>query len=70
MNQTSHWQRLVFQVKLDSAHIWFEVELPRLYPSGGVRPMVSVKGDIARDEQERWQGIVRDKLQELDDNDC
>jgi len=53
-----------FQVKLDNAHVWFEVELPRLYPS--VRPVISVKGDIGRDEQERWQGTVKEKMQELD----
>jgi len=52
-----------FQVKLDNAHVWFEAELPRLYPS--VWPVISVKGDIARDEQARWQGTVKEKMQEL-----
>jgi len=53
-----------FQVKLDNAHIWFEVELPSNYPNA--RPVVSVKGDVARGEQDRWQSIVREKMQELE----
>lgn len=55
-----------FEVKLNNAHLWFEVRLPHLYP-GGAQPLVSVKGEtIARDEQRRWQVTVGDKIQELD----
>jgi hypothetical protein len=60
---TSNIPEARFQVKLDNAHVWFEAELPRLYPS--VWPVISVKGDIARDEQARWQGTVKEKMQEL-----
>jgi hypothetical protein len=56
-----------FQIKLDNASVWFEVELPRLYPD--TVPVVSVKGSIARDEQERWQAVVKQKIQELEDSE-
>ncbi|KAH7926873.1 hypothetical protein BV22DRAFT_990509, partial [Leucogyrophana mollusca] len=55
-----------FQVKLESARIWFQIELPRAYPDNFM-PLVSIKGDdITREEQERWQGIVRRKMTDLE----
>jgi hypothetical protein len=56
-----------FQIQIDNAHVWFEVELPRLYPD--IVPMVSIKGNIAKEEQERWQNIVKQKSQELGDSE-
>lgn len=46
--------------------VWFEVELPYLYPD--TVPVVSVKGGIVGDEQERWETILKQKFQELEDS--
>lgn len=53
----------------DSKKVWYEVDVPRTYPdralddgSGGIR--VSVKGEaMGREEQARWQEIVREKME-------
>ncbi|KAJ6479208.1 hypothetical protein C8R47DRAFT_1137327 [Mycena vitilis] len=50
------------QVKPQSSKIWFEVRFPA--PDEPI-PLVSVKGENAtRAEQERWQRIIQDKMQE------
>lgn len=54
---------------VDSKKVWYEVDVPRTYPnralndgSGGIR--VSVKGEaMGREEQARWQDIVREKME-------
>jgi hypothetical protein len=61
---TGNFSDAHFQIKLDNTNIWFEVELPRFYP--GTPPIVFVKGDIAREIQERWQTVVKQTLQELE----
>lgn len=54
-----------FEVRIRDVPLWFEVELPRGYPEHDA-PAVYVRGDaIDRAEQERWQTIVRDKMDEL-----
>lgn len=53
----------------ESKKVWYEVDVPRTYPnralndgSGGIR--VSVKGEaMGREEQARWQEIVREKME-------
>lgn len=53
----------------DSKRVWYEVDVPRTYPdrafddgSGGAS--VSVKGEaMGREEQARWQEIVREKME-------
>lgn len=54
-----------FKIKLDNAgsSIWLEIMLPRSYPGSGSIPAVFVKGNLSRSEQERWQSILRDKIE-------
>ncbi|KDQ62892.1 hypothetical protein JAAARDRAFT_146677 [Jaapia argillacea MUCL 33604] len=55
-----------FQVVLTGSPVWFEVEFPRNYPGGDTPPSISVKvGEVGRDEQERWQGIVKESIAEF-----
>ncbi|KAJ7631626.1 hypothetical protein DFH06DRAFT_1223658 [Mycena polygramma] len=50
------------QVKPQSSKIWFDVRFPA--PDSPI-PLVSVKGENAtRAEQERWRGIIHDKMHE------
>jgi hypothetical protein len=50
------------QVKSQSS-IWFEVRFPMADNSN---PSVSVKGEnITRSEQERWQSIIQEKMDEI-----
>jgi hypothetical protein len=50
------------QVKSQSS-IWFEVHFPTANNSN---PSVSVKGEnITRSEQERWQSIIQEKMDEI-----
>lgn len=45
--------------------VWFEVELPTDYPRGDA-PVIYVKGDnLGRVEQEKWQTVIHEKLDEL-----
>ncbi|KAJ6541663.1 hypothetical protein B0H19DRAFT_1212822 [Mycena capillaripes] len=55
------------QVKPQSSKIWFEVQFPTLDNS---LPSVSVKGENAtRSEQERWQSIIQEKMDEIATSD-
>jgi hypothetical protein len=56
-----------FQIQLHSARVWFEVELPRLLY--GTMSVVHAKGNIDRDQQERWQATVEQKLEEIKDSE-
>ncbi|GJE99503.1 hypothetical protein PsYK624_157670 [Phanerochaete sordida] len=61
-----------FQLRVDDAKLWFDMELPLSYPSddGSVMPSVFVRGDeISRSEHERWQAIVKDLLDEVRDSE-
>ncbi|KAH9950977.1 hypothetical protein B0H21DRAFT_818806 [Amylocystis lapponica] len=66
-----------FQVRIEHAKMCLEVFLPPSHKSGvasgattGTDPVVSVKGqDLNRSEQERWQLIVSERLNELRDSD-
>ena len=54
-----------FEIRVQDVPIWFEVELPRWYPETA-EPIVYVKGDnLRRGEQERWQSLVKDKMNAL-----
>jgi hypothetical protein len=60
------------QIKLESVNTWFEVEIPRQYAGDmkTCRPMFSVKGEnMSRPEQERWQSIIEEKLDEIADTE-
>lgn len=64
-----------FQVKVDSARLWFEVNVPREYPRGiheGKNiPVISVKcEDVNREEQEKWQKIVEERWREVIDSEA
>lgn len=63
--KVSHVSEPSFQIKIDQAQVYFDVVLPRSYLDAGAGPLVSVRGDIARAEQERWQKIIKEKLDEL-----
>ncbi|KAE9405606.1 hypothetical protein BT96DRAFT_876631 [Gymnopus androsaceus JB14] len=55
-----------FQIGLEDFNVWFETSLP----SGMSTISVAVKGeDISRAQQERWQDIVREKLEEIGDSE-
>lgn len=61
-----------FELRVDDAKLWFDVELPQSYPSedGSVLPSVLVRGDeISRSEHERWQAIVKHLLAEVSDSE-
>lgn len=53
----------------DSKAVWYEVDIPRDYPDralvdGSAGAKVSVKGEaMGREEQARWQEIVRDRME-------
>ncbi|THH11626.1 hypothetical protein EW145_g568 [Phellinidium pouzarii] len=54
-----------FEVRVKDAPIWLEVELPRGYPMIDA-PLVYIRGEeIDRTQQERWQKIVRNEMNEL-----
>lgn len=57
-----------FEVHIVGASLWFEVELPRDYPNNA-SPLVYVRGNIDRKEQEKWQNIIRDNMAELDESE-
>lgn len=58
------------QIKLESVNTWFEVRVPHQY-AGDLQtrksgPTFSIKGEnISRFEQERWQSIIDEKLNEI-----
>ncbi|EMD32605.1 hypothetical protein CERSUDRAFT_68618 [Gelatoporia subvermispora B] len=66
-----------FELKIDHAPVRFQIELPPSY--GGelddgtpdvTRPLVSVRGDsISRSEQERWQVLVNETIDELQNSE-
>lgn len=69
-----------FHVKVEGVQIWFEVELPRAYDGGVLalrstdgdeRIEVSAKGaDLGRVDQARWNAIIRECMDELQDSEC
>ncbi|KAJ7508431.1 hypothetical protein B0H11DRAFT_1964960 [Mycena galericulata] len=55
------------QVKTQDSKIWFELQFP--FPDNPV-PQMSVKGEnITRSQQERWQSVIREKLDEIGTSD-
>ncbi|KAJ3919524.1 hypothetical protein F5877DRAFT_89978 [Lentinula edodes] len=53
-------------VGLENYNVWFEVTLSLVQH----KPLVSVKGeDISRDEQEKWQRIVKEKFEDIGDSE-
>ncbi|KAJ6601115.1 hypothetical protein DFH09DRAFT_1126903 [Mycena vulgaris] len=55
------------QVKPQHSKIWFEVLFP---PPGDSSPTVSVKSEnVSRSEQERWQTIIHEKMDEIATSD-
>ncbi|KAL0563984.1 hypothetical protein V5O48_018075 [Marasmius crinis-equi] len=58
-----------FQVSLETfKSVYFEIELPREYPTNGIKPVVMVRlqgEDVTRAEQERWKDVVESKLREV-----
>lgn len=69
-----------FRVHVENVGVCFEVELPLQYPSAVpgeatvspvTAPHVLVRGDkISRSEHERWQTVVKEKLDEVQDSEC
>lgn len=67
------------QARVENVGLWFEIELPREYPSAvhdGVTvtkiiPHVLVRGHtISRSEHEKWQSIVKERLGQVEDSEC
>ncbi|KAF9554054.1 hypothetical protein CPC08DRAFT_644792 [Agrocybe pediades] len=62
-----------FSIRLDGSNIWFDITLPidqQLEGSLDLKKCVSVKGEgITRAEQEKWQGIIAEKLEEISDSE-
>ncbi|THH09209.1 hypothetical protein EW146_g8744 [Bondarzewia mesenterica] len=61
-----------FRVGLELTRtVWFEVELPNTYPDDTyTAPSISIKGEaLGREEQMRWQEIVRQKQAQVADSD-
>ncbi|CCM01450.1 uncharacterized protein FIBRA_03503 [Fibroporia radiculosa] len=62
-----------FQVKIDVFNIWFEVAFHEEYHGDDLcsgRVLILVKGDnLGRIEQEHWQTIVREKMNEVKDSE-
>ncbi|KAJ8496709.1 hypothetical protein ONZ51_g921 [Trametes cubensis] len=57
-----------FEVRTEDSDVWFDVELPLGYGSEGGDgiPSVAVKGpNLGRAEQQRWQAIVAEALDEV-----
>ncbi|KAI0829024.1 hypothetical protein BC628DRAFT_1315909 [Trametes gibbosa] len=60
-----------FAVKTDDGDIWFEVEMPLMDNDERSTPRVAVKGDsLGRAEQERWQVIVAEAIEEVKMSGC
>ncbi|TFK56942.1 hypothetical protein OE88DRAFT_1730373 [Heliocybe sulcata] len=63
-----------FEVRVEDAKLWFEMDVPRAYPEGVGEgknvPVVSVKcEDVGREEQERWQRVVEERWKEVMDSE-
>ncbi|KAJ4495962.1 hypothetical protein C8J55DRAFT_414473 [Lentinula edodes] len=53
-------------IGLENFNVWFEVTLSLVQQ----QPLVAVKGeDISRDEQEKWQRIVKEKFNDIGDSE-
>jgi len=53
----------------DDARLWLDVQLPSSGPSLGAAS-VTIKGDdITRSEQERWQSIIKKRMEEVQDSE-
>ena len=62
-----------FEVRTEDSDVWFDVELPLEYGSEGGEgiPGVAVKGpSLGRAEQQRWQAIVAEALDEVRGSEC
>ncbi|KAI9066477.1 hypothetical protein FKP32DRAFT_1542034, partial [Trametes sanguinea] len=59
-------QPVRFAVRAEDSDIWFDVTLPSDYGEEGRMPAIDVKGEhLGREEQQRWQAIVAEALQEV-----
>ena len=69
----ANWEKITtsstchFAINVDNSPLWIEVEFPRSYPGDSTsRPIISVKEEnMDRGEQERWQKIVKERLDEI-----
>lgn len=60
-----------FEVKAEDSDVWFGVQLLPGYKEEGVTSVVSVKGDnLGRAEQERWQAVVAEAIEEVTGSEC
>ncbi|KAG5638932.1 hypothetical protein H0H81_008701 [Sphagnurus paluster] len=60
------------EIKVYDSPMFFVVEIPLGYSGnlGGAQPIFAVKGDqINRIEQDRWQRLIKDKLEEIADSE-
>jgi hypothetical protein len=59
------------EIRLESTNIQIQVVLSYEYPNDlrSRLPTISVKGDMGRDEQAKWQRIVSEKIQEVEGNE-
>lgn len=58
------------RIQIESARLSFGVMIPFQYAGNlaDTSPLFTVKGDsLSRDEQERWQNVIKNKLRALDD---
>ena len=69
----ANWEKITtsstchFAINVDDSPLRIEVEFPRSYPGDSAsRPIISVKEEnMDRREQERWQKIVKERLDEI-----
>ncbi len=60
-----------FEVRAEDSDVWFGIELPPGYKERGTMPIVSVKGhNLGRAEQERWQTVVAEAIEEVTGSEC
>jgi len=57
---------LRINVTVEKTEMWFEVVFPKDYPEEN-NAEILVKGNISRREQESWQSLIRNNLQQLED---
>ena len=64
-----------FRIQAEGMDVWFELRLGDEYDGGSQQGepkyTVSVKGDtLGRKDQEAWQALVREKMEEVRDSEC
>ncbi|KAI0095172.1 hypothetical protein BDY19DRAFT_988937 [Irpex rosettiformis] len=59
-----------FCVGINNARLWIDVRYPIDTSPNRLLPVVTIKGeDITRDEQERWQSVIRERNEEVKDSE-